>query len=155
MIQVTSGESVAERAVAEYLNYVVDESMTAQVAGLFAEDAVFEFPFAPVGVPKVISGRNALSAHVAHFPKTFDVRFVELTFHATASPFEAVVDYRAEGTVRATGKAYPQTSVSIVQTNADGLIVHFRDYWNPLIAIEAMTPRDASVTLGEVQFGDN
>jgi ketosteroid isomerase-like protein len=31
----------------------------------------------------------------------------------------------------------------VVHTDADGLVTRFDDYWNPLAAVEALTPADA------------
>ena len=121
---------------------------------LFAADAVLEFPYAPVGVPKRVTGRDALFAHMSNFPKTFDVEFVDLVFHDTVDPSLVIAEFRSTGTALPTGKPYEQTCISVVRTNDDALITHYLDYWNPLVAIEALTPNDVpsdsdlSVTFG-------
>jgi uncharacterized protein len=54
--------AAAQHTVAEHLRLTaagrVDEWVT-----LFAPDAVLEFPFAPAGVPRRVTGRDALVAH--------------------------------------------------------------------------------------------
>lgn len=66
-----------------------------------------------------------------------------------------VAEFRSTGTALPTGKPYEQTCVSIVRTDGDGLITHYLDYWNPLVAIEALTPDEApSETDRGVRFGD-
>jgi len=122
---------------------------------LFAADAVLEFPYAPVGVPKRVTGRDALFAHMSNFPKTFDVEFVDLVFHDTVDPSLVIAEFRSTGTALPTGKPYEQTCISVVRTNDDALITHYLDYWNPLVAIEALTPRDVPSDPGlNVPFGN-
>ncbi|WP_329424353.1 nuclear transport factor 2 family protein [Streptosporangium sp. NBC_01495] len=145
--------AAAQHAVAEHLRLTaagrVDEWVT-----LFAPDAVLEFPFAPPGVPQRVTGRDALFAHMSNFPETFDVEFVDLVFHQTVDPSLVIAEFRSTGTARPTGKPYEQTCVSVVRTDDDALITHYLDYWNPLVAIEALTPHDVpsdsdlSVTFG-------
>jgi len=121
---------------------------------LFASDAVLEFPYAPAGVPKRVTGRDALFAHMSNFPKTFDVEFVDLVFHETVDPNLVIAEFRSTGTALPTGKPYEQTCISVVRTDDDALITHYWDYWNPLVAIEALTSHDVqadpdhSVTFG-------
>jgi uncharacterized protein len=145
--------AAAQHTVAEHLRLTaagrVDEWVT-----LFAPDAVLEFPFAPAGVPRRVAGRDALFAHMSHFPETFDVEFGDLVFHETVDPSLVIAEFHSTGTARPTGKPYEQTCISVVWTNDDALITHYLDYWNPLVAIEALTPDDApsdpdlSVTFG-------
>ncbi|WSQ12594.1 nuclear transport factor 2 family protein [Streptomyces sp. NBC_01231] len=148
-----SRRAAAQHTVAEHLRLTaagrVDEWVT-----LFAPDAVLEFPFAPTGVPRRVSGRDALVAHMSNFPETFDVEFVDLVFHETVDPRLVIAEFRSTGTARPTGKPYEQTCISVVRTDDDALITHYLDYWNPLVAIEALTPHDVpsdpdrSVTFG-------
>ncbi|CAM5645255.1 putative PhzA/B-like protein [Streptomyces alboniger] len=133
--------AAAQHTVAEHLRLTaagrVDEWVT-----LFAPDAVLEFPFAPAGVPRRVTGRDALVAHMSNFPETFDVEFVDLVFHETVDPGLVIAEFRSTGTARPTGKPYEQTCISVVRTDDDALITHYLDYWNPLVAIEALTPQD-------------
>ena len=134
--------AAAQHTLAEHLRLTaagrVDEWVT-----LFAPDAVLEFPYAPAGVPRRVTGRDALFAHMSHFPETFDVEFGDLVFHETVDPSLVIAEFRSTGTARPTGKPYEQTCISVVWTNDDALITHYLDYWNPLVAIEALTPDDA------------
>lgn len=145
--------AAAQHAVAEHLRLTA-AGHTDEWVRLFARDAVLEFPFAPVGVPRRITGRDALAAHMSGFPETFDIEFVDLVFHDTVDPSLVIAEFRSTGTARPTGKPYEQTCVSVVRTDDDALITHYLDYWNPLVAIEALTPAevpsepDLSVTFG-------
>lgn len=135
----TDRRTAAQRAVAEHLR-LTSAGLTDEWVELFAPNAVLEFPFAPVGVPPRVTGRDALVAHMSGFPETFDVEFVDLVFHETVDPSLAIAEFRSTGTALPTGKPYEQTCVSVVRTDGDGLITHYLDYWNPLVAIEALTP---------------
>jgi len=141
--------AAAQHAVAEHLRLTA-AGRTKEWAELFAPDAVLEFPYAPAGVPRKVTGRDALVAHMSGFPETFDVEFVDLLFHETSDPSMVIAEFRSTGTARPTGKPYEQTCISVVRTDDEGLITHYLDYWNPLVAIEALTPADAelSVTFG-------
>ncbi|WP_194909675.1 nuclear transport factor 2 family protein [Catenulispora rubra] len=145
--------TAAQHAVAEHLRLTAAGN-TAEWVALFAPDGVLEFPYAPVGVPRQVKGREALFEHMSHFPETFDVEFVDLVFHDTVDPSLAIAEFRSKGTALATGKPYRQTCISVVRTDGDGLITHYLDYWNPLVAIEALTPDDAAaVPEPAVTFG--
>ncbi|MEV7679986.1 nuclear transport factor 2 family protein [Streptomyces sp. NPDC088341] len=133
--------AAAQHAVTEHLRLTA-AGRTDEWVTLFAPDAVLEFPFAPAGVPRRVTGRDALFAHMSNFPETFDVEFVDLVFHETVDPSLVIAEFRSTGTARPTGKPYEQTCVSVVRTDDDALITHYLDYWNPLVAIEALTPHE-------------
>ena len=103
---------------------------------LCAEDVTFEFPFAPPGRPRAVTGRADLTAYLGAYPGRIEfVAMRELTFHETLDPEVVVVEMRAEGRVKATGEPYEMAYISVV-TVRGGLIVRYRDYWNPLAALE-------------------
>ncbi|QSQ17914.1 nuclear transport factor 2 family protein [Myxococcus landrumensis] len=140
---VTKHRAAAQHAVAEHLRLTA-AGRTEEWVSLFAPDAVLEFPFAPAGVPARVTGRDALLAHMSNFPKTFDVQFVDLVFHDTVDPSLVIAEFRSMGTARTTGKPYEQKCISVVRTDADARITHYLDYWNPLVAIEALTPTNVA-----------
>ena len=148
-----SRRAAAQHTVAEHLRLTA-AGLTNEWVALFAPEGVLEFPFAPVGVPQRVTGRDALLAHMSNFPETFDVEFVDLVFHDTVDPSLVIAEFRSKGTALPTGKPYEQTCISVVRTDDDALITHYLDYWNPLVAIEALTPNDVpsdpdlSVTFG-------
>lgn len=149
----TNDRSAAQHALAEHLRLTA-AGHTGEWVKLFAPDGVLEFPYAPLGVPRRVTGHDALLAHMANFPETFDVQFVDLVFHETVDPNLAVAEFRSKGTALPTGKPYEQECISVVHTDDDGLITHYLDYWNPLIAIEALTPAQEPSGSGQgVTFG--
>lgn len=109
---------------------------------LFAEDVVFEFPYAPDGLPKRLEGRAALAAHLARIGPLLSFGTMELdNVHAAGET--VVIEFSCTGQGAATGVPYNQTYVSVV-TLRDGRIAHYRDYWNPLIVLAALGGTEAA-----------
>ncbi|MFG6195395.1 nuclear transport factor 2 family protein [Nonomuraea sp. JJY05] len=105
---------------------------------LYAPDVVIEIPFAPPGVPTRSVGSDLLRARVAavkglwRFDRADGVNLLE-----TADPDVVVAEFTLHGSVTATGRPFASTYVMIV-TVRDGLIVHSRDYGNPMVSAELM-----------------
>ena len=105
---------------------------------LYADDAVMEFPFAPPGQPARVTGRAALEGYLLHYPELLDVREVTIdALHVTEDPEVVVAEIDAAGFVVATGRPYELRYIAVV-TVRNGLIAHYRDYWNPLVAQELL-----------------
>lgn len=103
---------------------------------LCAEDVVFEFPYAPAGRPRRLEGREAVASYLAVLPESVEVtKEPQVAVHQTVDPDEAVIEMRIEGRSVATGAPYEQSYV-IFLTVAGGLITRYRDYWNPLAALD-------------------
>ncbi|GHF71974.1 hypothetical protein FHX82_000761 [Amycolatopsis bartoniae] len=99
---------------------------------LSADDVVFEFPFAPPGRPTRVEGKPALAEYLKALAGRVRIEGIrDLEVHETVKPEVAIIEMTVTGTVTATGAPYEQSYVSIL-TVRDGLIVHYRDYWNPL-----------------------
>ncbi|MEU6214683.1 nuclear transport factor 2 family protein [Streptomyces sp. NPDC047023] len=102
--------------------------------GLWAEDGVMEFPFAPPGRPRRLEGRAAVADYMAPYPLIVDLHdFPEedLRIHRTEDPRTIVVEMRGVGRLVATGGPFDMTYVAVV-TVEDGRFTSYRDYWNPL-----------------------
>lgn len=104
---------------------------------LFTKDGVLEFPYPPTGTPDYFKGHAALYDYMQHFPETFRLKFVNVRFHETADPALVIAEFNSEGIAISTGKSYNQTYISVVETR-DGKISHYKDFWNPLIGMEAL-----------------
>lgn len=96
-----------------------------------ADDVVFEFPFAPPGRPGKVEGKRALGEYLAAMPARVAFEKLDLETHQTVEPDVAVIEMTAAGRVKDTGEPYEMSYV-VVLTVRDGLIVRYRDYWNPL-----------------------
>ncbi|WP_329492745.1 nuclear transport factor 2 family protein [Kitasatospora herbaricolor] len=99
-----------------------------ELAELYAEDAVVETVFQPVG-PRRIEGRAALRARFAevsaHSP--LDLAAENVVVRETDDP-EVVVaewDYRVHH--RVSGRTFEAANIQVLRVR-DGLIVHSRDY---------------------------
>ncbi|MFD8025199.1 nuclear transport factor 2 family protein [Streptomyces lavendulae] len=105
--------------------------------GLWAEDGVMEFPFAPEGWPVRLEGRRAVADYMRHYPDHIDLHdFPEVTVHRTTAPGTIVVEMRGVGRLVETGRPFDMTYIAVV-TVEDGLITSYRDYWNPLAVSQA------------------
>lgn len=104
-----------------------------------AEDVVAEFPFAPEGSPARIEGRAALYEYLRGYPDAIDVRALPtLKTYATDDPDVAIAEWSASGQVLANGNPYEMRYATFV-TFRNGLIVNYREYWNPLAFLNAMS----------------
>lgn len=122
---------------------------------MFDPDGVMEFPFAYADLPRRLEGRDALASHLAMLPTliSFD-RVSEPTVIEANDPDTVVLEFEGFGTGVATGEPYTQRYVSIIRTHR-GRIVHYKDYWNPLVVLRALRGADevARFTDGEVRRG--
>uniref|UniRef100_UPI0034DF6C0B nuclear transport factor 2 family protein n=1 Tax=Streptomyces flavofungini TaxID=68200 RepID=UPI0034DF6C0B len=65
-----------------------------------------------------------------------------LEVHRTQNPDTVIVEMRSEGRSVATGRPFEMSYVAVV-TVRQGRITHYRDYWNPLTALEIAGGTDA------------
>lgn len=99
---------------------------------LWDEDGVLEFPFAPEGWPKRLEGRAAVAAYMRGYPDHVDLHdFPSVEILQTVAPETIVVEMRGVGRLVQTGGPFDMSYIAVV-TVKDGLITHYRDYWNPL-----------------------
>lgn len=117
------------------LRLLLDKDIPAWT-GLWAEDGVMEFPFAPDGWPRLLEGREAIAAYMRHYPDHIDLREIpDLRIHQTADPETIVVEMRATGRLTETGGPFDMTYIAVVAVR-DGHFTSYRDYWNPLGVLE-------------------
>nr|WP_322746885.1 nuclear transport factor 2 family protein [Streptomyces tauricus] len=113
------------------LRMLLDKDIPAWV-GLWDEQGVLEFPFAPDGWPKRLEGKAAVADYMRHYPDHIDLcEFPDVKIHRTDTPGTIVVEMRGIGRVVESGKPFDMTYIAVV-TVSGGLITHYRDYWNPL-----------------------
>jgi ketosteroid isomerase-like protein len=94
------------------------------------------YPFAPDGWPKRLVGHSELRGHMHDYPEHLDVRrFKDLTIHETHDPEVIVAEVTAEGVVTATGQPYEVRYIDVI-TVRGGRFMHYRDYWNPMLATQ-------------------
>lgn len=102
------------------------------------ENVIAEFPFAPEGSPARIEGRDALYEYLRNYPSFIDVREIQkLKTYPTDDPNIAIAEWSVSGKVVSNGNPYEMSYATFV-TFRDGLIVNYREYWNPMEFIKAM-----------------
>ncbi|WP_312174012.1 nuclear transport factor 2 family protein [Chryseobacterium sp.] len=111
---------------------------------LFDENGVLEFPYGPADFPKLVTGKAELYEYMQNFPKHFLVSFENLHFHATESPNLVIAEFTSIGKAISTGKPYNQRYISVVTTTDEGKILKYVDFWNPMVALEAINAPLAS-----------
>ena len=101
------------------------------------DDIVFQFPYAPPGTVTEVRGKDRLAAYL---PKVgaliaFESMGTPIT-HASRDDETFVLEFSCTGSGAQTGARYDQDYISVIRVR-NGRIVHYRDYWNPLILLEA------------------
>ncbi|TYC52976.1 hypothetical protein FMN50_15435 [Rhodobacterales bacterium] len=87
--------------------------------------------------------RGALGSRLKSGPEMTDL-FTE----------DVVFEFSCQGQGIETGKPYDQDYISVV-TLRDGRVCHYRDYWNPLVALHALGGAEAAAAAyaGETHNG--
>lgn len=105
---------------------------------MFADDVVVEFPFAPPSAPKSLAGKAVVADYVKDLAGQFAFdRFGEPTIQFTTDPDLVVAEFKAVGRSSTTGEIYNQRYICFIRAK-DGKIVHYREYWNPLVVLRAL-----------------
>lgn len=120
-----------------------------QLAGLYAPDAVHEFPFVTPGAPARIEGRAAIAEFNATVFRNPPFAYSEYRTVAVHQAGETVlvVEQEALGTNTVTGAPFALPNVWVIEIDSQGLIANLRDYVNPAAIAEALG--DVSETLND------
>ena len=128
-------------SAAELLRHSLDLFLAKDMKGwsrLCADDVVAEFPFAPEGSPRRLEGREALYEYLRNYPSVIDVRSLpHLRTYSTDDPNVAIAEWSSSGEVLTNGNPYEMSYATFV-TFRDGLIVNYREYWDPLTFMHAL-----------------
>lgn len=108
------------------------------MADCYAERFVIELPFASgLGPERMESTREETRARFAAGTALRRYTAVrDLRVHQTTDPDVLIVEYRLDGTMLAGGDQFTLAFVMVL-TFADGLIVHSRDYSDPIAGFRA------------------
>ncbi|MFI6347944.1 nuclear transport factor 2 family protein [Streptomyces sp. NPDC050560] len=116
-----------------YRQAVLDKSAD-DLAGLYAVDAVHEFPFVFPGTPARYEGREEVRAGCAAAwaassarPETVE----EIAVHRSDDPEVIIVEQRVTGTDADTGEQFAAPGLLTLRVH-EGLITHARDYTDAL-----------------------
>ncbi len=107
-------------------------------ADLLAEDAIVEFPYASaLGAPQRLEGKEAIYNHVqAAISQMQNLTFTNVRKYITLNPNVLLAEVHGEAIISTTCRHYQQDYVMRMETK-DGLIVHYREYWNPAPVMDA------------------
>lgn len=96
-------------------------------------------PFSPDPAGRKIVGRAAIHAFLKDYPKAIDIKSLPtLKIHATEDPNVAIAEWSVSGRVVSNGNPY-ELSYATVATVRNGLIVKYREYFNPQAFLAAMS----------------
>ncbi|WP_415328032.1 nuclear transport factor 2 family protein [Chryseobacterium sp. MMS23-Vi53] len=130
-------KAAAQNAFKNHLEFLSTGQIEKWVE-LFENDGELEFPYGPKDFPKKVKGKKELFEYMKNFPKHFKVEFQNLHFHATEDPTLVIAEFTSEGNALSTGKPYNQKYISVVTTDTEGKILKYVDFWNPMVALEAI-----------------
>ncbi|MEO3874914.1 nuclear transport factor 2 family protein [Nonomuraea sp. B12E4] len=112
----------------------LDTPIGGGLADLYAEDSVIEIPFVPEGVPTRFEGREGHRDRFERAARTIRRDRVDnVVIHETADPEVVVLEYDLHSTLIGSGRPVVLSYIMVMRVR-DGLIVHSRDYGNPLAA---------------------
>lgn len=103
---------------------------------LFAENAVIEFPYAST-TPGRLEGKETIYNYMKDVPAQMqNLVFTNLRIYPTSNPNVLFAEVHGEADIVCTGRHYHQDYVMWLETK-EGKIIHYREYWNPMPALEA------------------
>ena len=105
---------------------------------MFDERGVMEFPFAPPDGVNRLEGRAALVDYLRGLGSMVAIeRITAPVVHQTPGSPTVILEFGSVARSVATGKTYRQSYISVIRIAAQR-IVHYRDYWNPLVVQHLM-----------------
>ncbi|MEH2425478.1 MAG: nuclear transport factor 2 family protein [Nostoc sp.] len=127
-------EQQTTQAFADHLA-LVGKDVQAWV-NLFAKNAVVEFPYAST-TPGRLEGKQAIYNYMKEVTAQMqDLVFTNIRAYPTSNPNILFAEVYGEAIIVATGRHYQQNYLMRLETK-EGKIVHYREYWNPVPALEA------------------
>lgn len=124
----TAGERTAREVLARYYQAMLDKSAD-DLADLYAEDAVHEFPFVSPGFPPRFEGRAAVRAGYRAAWGASPVQVTEVrrtAAHETVDPEVIVAEHVVVGTLPG-GAAFEVPGLLVLRVSG-GLLTRVRDY---------------------------
>lgn len=103
----------------------------------FAEDAVWEMPYAPEPLAREVPGRKVIGHFIDwFFAAAPDLHTVSLTVHDTTDPELFILELRGAATLSLNGRTYANNYCTHMRIR-DGKIVLFREYFDPNVVLDA------------------
>ena len=101
------------------------------------EDLVIRFPYSDP--PRQVEGKETIRPQLKQALTTFEFSLHLERIYDLVDPNVLIAEYTSEGRVTTTGKPYANSYVGIVHFR-DGRICQQIEYYNPLVAVRALTP---------------
>ena len=125
-----------------------------EVAGVLADNIVFEMPFALPGLPDRVEGKGTVVEFLEQFLGKERGIFTDWNFHNIriypgGDPDLFFTEYNGQGVVAKSRYQYRQKYITLLRIS-DGRISHWREYLNPIPLQEAL----ASMQTGKVDYRD-
>lgn len=96
------------------------------------DDVVFEFPFAPPGMPRRLEGKEAAAEHLRlGIGSTKLHELPKATIHRTAERDTVIAEVHNVGEIKATGAPFDMRYIAVAKVR-DGRFTLWRDYFSPL-----------------------
>jgi len=125
----------------QLLRHSLDTFLAKDIKGwaeLCDVNVVVEFPFAPDEASRRMVGRAAIYEYLKDYPSVIDLRKTDtMSIYATDDPNRAIAEWSVSGQVISNGNPYEMSYATFV-TFKNGLIVNYREYWNPIAFLAAM-----------------
>ncbi|MEU9304075.1 nuclear transport factor 2 family protein [Streptomyces sp. NPDC048269] len=130
-------ETLSPREVFQKLIEGIGAGRFAELAELYAEDAVVETVFEPVG-PRRLEGRTALKERFAQVDASSPVELTpaNVVVRETDDAEVVVAEFDYQVHHRVTGRTFEAANIQVLRVR-DGLIVSSRDYHDHLALIMA------------------
>lgn len=110
---------------------------------LWTDDGVLEFPFAPAGRQRRYVGKAEILGYMQPLGGRMIIDALEyFDVHPMLDPTVLCFEMGFKGHIVATGAGYDQKYVTIIET-ADGKIARYREYWDPIVSMDANGGREA------------
>ncbi|MBP0450507.1 nuclear transport factor 2 family protein [Kitasatospora sp. RG8] len=125
-------ETRSPREVFQELLNGISEGRFSELAELYAEDAVVETVFQPVG-PRRFEGRSVLAERFAEVAARSPIELASknVVIRETDDPEVIVAEWDYEVNHRVTGRTVEAPNIQVLRVR-DGLIVHSRDFHDHL-----------------------
>lgn len=109
---------------------------------LWSDDGTCEFPYAAEGSPERLEGRHAILEYMRAYPGRITIDGIDdVVMHETADGRRLIAEIAISGHATGTDRPYDQRYVVVFEVE-HGKLVRYREYWNPLVLLEAF-PDDA------------
>jgi ketosteroid isomerase-like protein len=104
---------------------------------LWADDGVLDFPFAPAGRQRTYRGKDEILSYMKAASGKMKIDGITaMKITPALDPHVVTVELTVKGQIISTGLPYNQSYVFMFEIK-DGKLASYREYWNPLVSIDA------------------